>query len=66
MNEKKITLTEEQFELIMGCLEHCMDIDRELIEKFKHDPYYPGELLEAHKEDLEREKELYEKLENGG
>lgn len=66
MNEKKITLTEDQFNLLMGCLEYSMDADRELIEKFEHNPHYPKELLEAHKEDLKREKELYEELKNGG
>ena len=66
MNEKKIILTEDQFILLMGCLEYCMDADRELIEKFEHNPHYPKELLEVHREELEREKELYEELKNGG
>lgn len=66
MNEKKITLTEDQFNLLMGCLEQCMDVDRELIEKFENNPHYPQELMEAHKEDLERETELYETLKSQG
>ena len=63
MNEKKITLTEEQFELLMGCLEQCIVEDQRAIAKYEDQPnLYPQDLLKGRKSDLERTEELYKIL----
>lgn len=61
MNEKKITLTEEQFELLMGCLEQCMNDDQITIEKCNNNPCL-AHFVEMVKSDLERTEELYKIL----
>jgi hypothetical protein len=61
MNGKKITLTEEQFELLMGCLEQCMNDDQISIEKCGNNPCLVH-FVEMVKSDLEKTEELYKIL----